>query len=172
MHEETRKYINALAQRVIKAYHLQIPISDIENVVTTLGGTVEAKANDFFYDGTIQKRSNDSFAIITAPFLEEQRKKFVIAQQLGHLFLHMGFKTDPICWSAQIANINRNFHTAEQVYQANEFAFALLMPEEAYRKVADASTCGSCVNTSQIASHFQVLTSTVIYRGRSIGYLA
>lgn len=172
MTEETRKYIDTLAQRVIEACHLQIPILDINSVVATLGGTVEAKANDFFYDAVIQKRNIDSFAIITAPFLDEQRKKFVIAQQLGHLFLHMGFKTDPICWSTQIVNVNRNFHTAEQMYQANEFAFALLMPEEAYRKVADASTCGSCVNTSQIASYFQVLTSTVICRGRSIGYLA
>ena len=166
MTEETRKYIDTLAQRVIKAYHLQIPISDINSVVATLSGTVEAKANDFFHDAVIQKRNNDSFAIITAPFLDEQRKKFVIAQQLGHLFLHMGLKTDPICWDSQMVNVSRYFHTAEPIYQANEFAFALLMPEEEFTRTVSSHLYDKKIDMKAVSRHFQVSMTAAVYRGR------
>lgn len=166
MNDETRKYIDTLAQRVIKAYHLRIPVFDIDSIVAPLGGTIEAKSNDFFYDAVIQKRGNDNFAIITAPFLDEQRRKFVIAQQLGHLFLHMGFKTDQECWESQLVNVNRYFHTAEQVYQANEFAFALLMPEKEYRKAIDTHLHGKKIDMEAVSHYFQVSMTAAVYRGK------
>ncbi len=44
-----------------------------------------------FSDGQIRKISNSEFEIIVSPFQSLERRNFVIAHELGHLFFAYGF---------------------------------------------------------------------------------
>ena len=57
-------------------------------------------------------------------------------------------------------------------YQANDFAEALLMPKDVYKKVLDQYTVGNKVQTAKIAEYFGVSVSTAYSRGKSLGFLA
>lgn len=169
----TRDYINELTQRIIIAYNIKIPITNIENIVHQMGGVLEEKFNfDDLYDGTIKKTGNTSFYIAISPFQSEQRKAFTIAHELGHLFLHMGFQINPFLWERQNETIYKRFGASEQEYQANEFAASLLMPKELYRDILNKSLDGNRVNISKVADFFNVSITAATNRGRFLGYLS
>ena len=44
MNSSTKQYINELAQQVINVYDITIPINDLENVVRSMGGEIEERA--------------------------------------------------------------------------------------------------------------------------------
>lgn len=55
MDATTRKYINNLAQQVIATYNIEIPITDINKVVKSIGGSICKKTGfDDLCDGTIK----------------------------------------------------------------------------------------------------------------------
>ena len=65
MNSSTKQYINALAQQVINVYDITIPINDLENVVQSMGGEIEERAEfDDLCDGTIMKSNSDGFRIV------------------------------------------------------------------------------------------------------------
>lgn len=169
----TRKYISELAQRVMDVYNIEAPISNIEDIVKEMGGTIEARVDfDDLCEGTIRKSGDNSFVIAVSAFQNEQRKAFTVAHELGHLFLHMGFMIDKELWKNQEEVIYTRFGTSEQEYQANEFAAALLMPENLYKKVIDDLSKENSVNMKNVADYFNVSISAAINRGRFLGYLA
>lgn len=168
----TRRYISVIAERVRNVYNIVTPIKDMKDIVRKLGGVIEEKIDfDDLCDGTIQKKGEDSFVIVISPFQNEQRKAFTIAHELGHLFLHMGFMTDKECWDTQNQTIYRRFGTTEQEYQANEFAAALLMPENEYKQVLDLFSQNNRVDMNEVAKYFNVSVSAAVNRGRFLGYL-
>lgn len=168
----TRNYISDLAQQVINAYGIAIPITDIDRVVKDIGGTIEEKNNfDDLCDGTIIKDGEKSFRIAISPYQNDQRRSFTIAHELGHLFLHMGFRTNADLWQAQKRTVYRRFGSSEQEYQANEFAASLLMPREIYRKALMDNAVNGRVNIAKVADYFHVSQSAAINRGRFLGYL-
>ena len=173
MDSSTRIFIDNLAEAVIDAYGITIPIDNIEDVVKKIGGEIVEKADlDDLYDGTIRKVDQSSFSIVISPFQSEGRKDFTVEHELGHLFLHMGFGVDPDLWSRQNDTIYRRFGTSEQEYQANEFAAALLMPQKEYlsellrNKTDDGKVC-----ISEIADYFHVSNAAAGNRGKFLGYL-
>lgn len=88
-----KELIDAMTQEVINIYDIQIPITNIDEVVRSMGGTVkEDPTIDSFSDGKIRKSGSDSFIIKVSPYQTEERRNFTIAHELGHLFLHMGFR--------------------------------------------------------------------------------
>ena len=168
----TRDYINQLAEKIIEIYQISVPITDIETVVTKMGGTIEEKLDfDDFCDGTIRKDGNYSFSIVVSKNQTKQRKNFTVAHELGHLFLHMGFRTRTDLWQKQESTVYRRFGTSEQEYQANEFAAALLMPKTRYKEVIDQYTKENRVNILQVANYFHVSTAAASNRGKFLGYL-
>lgn len=169
----TRSYINNLAQQVIKVYDITIPITNIDDVVRTIGGTIVEKNNfDDLCDGTIIKDGTNSFRIAISPYQNDQRRVFTIAHELGHLFLHMGYRTNPSLWEAQDQRVFRRFGSSEQEYQANEFAAALLMPKDTYRRILMENAKNNRVDMSTIAQYFNVSQAAAINRGKFLGYLA
>ena len=91
MDNSTRRMINSLAEDVLSAYNISVPIGNIDEIVEKLGGTIQKEA--FFSDGAVEKEGN-GFKIIVSPFQDEKRERFTIAHELGHLFLHMGYRTN------------------------------------------------------------------------------
>jgi Zn-dependent peptidase ImmA (M78 family) len=43
---------------------------------------------------------------VISPYQSEERRKFTIAHELGHLFLHMGYLLDSDLWSGQDEKIS------------------------------------------------------------------
>jgi Zn-dependent peptidase ImmA (M78 family) len=121
------------------------------------------------YDGTIKKTGENSFEIAISPYQSAKRKKFTIAHELGHLFLHMGYLLDPDLWNVQDEKIYRRFGTNEEEYQANEFAAALLMPKEEFEKTVSELAEGSRIDVQQVADHFKVSVSAAKNRGYFLG---
>lgn len=168
----TRNYINDLAQQVIKAYNITIPITDIDKIVSRMGGSIEVKKNfDDLCDGTITKEGDGSFRIVISPHQTAQRRLFTIAHELGHLFLHMGFRTNAELWQTQHQEVYRRFGSSEQEYQANEFAASLLMPREEYREFLNENAVNNRINIDTVAEYFHVSQSAATNRGRFLGYL-
>ena len=153
MDNSTRRMINSLAEDVLSAYNISVPIGNIDEIVEKLGGTIQKEA--FFSDGAVEKEGN-GFKIIVSPFQDEKRERFTIAHELGHLFLHMGYRTNNELWEKQENNIYHRIGNSEKEYQANEFAAAFLMPATEYLAVLNKVAEGNMVDTSKIAEYFNV----------------
>ena len=167
-----KSLINELASEVLRIYDIRIPITDINQVVEQMGGTItEDSSMDGFSDGTIRKTGEETFLITVSPFQTEERRNFTIAHELGHLFLHMGFQTNASKWSMQDGNPYYRSGNSESEYQSNEFAAAFLMPQSIYKKVMDENTNGNLVNTYEIARFFHVSVDAAANRGKWLGYL-
>ncbi len=169
---ELRQVINEIAELVRKVYTVDGPVSDIDSVVSRMGGRViEDPAIDDFSDGQIRKIGDSEFEIIVSPFQSLERRNFTIAHELGHLFLHMGFMTDSDKWRNQSEEVYYRNGNSELEYQANEFAAAFLMPRKDYKDELDEHIKGNMVNTEKIARHFFVSIDAAVNRGIELGYL-
>lgn len=125
MTDYIRNMINSLAEDILDIYKIGFRVDDINDLVQKLGGSIQMK-KDFSYASL--EKNGDGFKIIVSSYQDEQRKRFAIAQELGHLFLHMGYKTNAEIWEKQADKVPFQEKDPEKVRQANEFAAALLMP--------------------------------------------
>lgn len=171
MNVEVKRLINELSQDIVNTFGIEIPIVNIDNVVTKIGGYVVNDENLSGYsDGSIQKEG-DSFKIVTSRYQAETRRNFTVAHELGHLFLHMGYKIDDDLWKRQDEKTYYRNGSSIEEYEANEFAAALLMPETEYKDVLDKYTNGVSVDVYSIANYFNVSITAATNRGRFLGYL-
>lgn len=171
MNNELRMLINNLTQDIIDFYNIQIPIQNINDVVTALGGYVEDSINIDYTSNESIRKQDDGFVVYVPPFQSAERRKFAVAHELGHLFLHMGYKTNSDLWNNQKNGTCYRTGDLMMEFQANEFAAALLMPKKAYKEIMDQYTIGNEVETDKIASYFGVSISAASNRGKFLGYL-
>lgn len=158
---ELRRVINEIAELVRKIYTVDGPVSDIDSVVSRMGGRVIENPDIYdFSDGQIRKISNSEFEIIVSPF-----------QSLEHLFLHMDFMTDSDKLRKQSKEVYYRNGSSELEYQANEFAAAFLMPRKDYKNKLDEHIKGNMANTEKIARYFFVSIDAAVNRGIELGYL-
>ncbi|WP_122639044.1 ImmA/IrrE family metallo-endopeptidase [Romboutsia sp. Marseille-P6047] len=174
MDYRTRNIINKLADEIIESYKITAPIDDLESFVESIGGKVtENNLKSGFYDGRITTQNTDyEFEIFIPENQYLERKKFTIAHELGHLFLHMGYQIDDDLWEEQRGRDYYRNGSSEEELQANEFAAALLMPRDEYKKIMEKYTDGVSVNTAEIARYFGVSIQAAANRGKWLGYLA
>jgi predicted transcriptional regulator len=166
----TKQYINELTETILRTYHIVIPITDIEKVVTLLGGEIiEFDAFDDLYDGCIRRKFGGGFDLAVAKHQNAEERKFAIARRLGHLFLHMGYQISKNQWTGQDAAHFRPFTNYKACCQANEFAKALLMPKTAFIEVVKANTVDRIVNVEAVAKTFTVSEEMVKERAYSLG---
>ena len=169
---ELRRVINEIAELVRKIYTVDGPVSDIDSVVSRMGGRVIENPDIYdFSDGQIRKISNSEFEIIVSPFQSLERRNFAIAHELGHLFLHMDFMTDSDKLRKQSKEVYYRNGSSELEYQANEFAAAFLMPRKDYKNKLDEHIKGNKANTEKIARYFFVSIDAAVNRGIELGYL-
>ena len=169
---ELRRVINEIAELVRKIYTVDGPVSDIDSVVSRMGGRVIENPDIYdFSDGQIRKISNSEFEIIVSPFQSLERRNFAIAHELGHLFLHMDFMTDSDKLRKQSKEVYYRNGSSELEYQANEFAAAFLMPRKDYKNKLDEHIKCNMANTEKIARYFFVSIDAAVNRGIELGYL-
>ncbi len=168
---ETRSIIGQLTSHIIAIYQITIPINNIDEVVETIGGRViEREDLSEYFEGSIRKVDDDSFEIVVSKHQPLNRRSFTIAHELGHLFLHMGYRIDIEHWRRQ-TDVYYRMGNSQEEYEANEFAAALLMPEADYKSALERHTKGNIVDTAAIANEFNVSVNAASNRGKWLGYL-
>ncbi len=169
MRQSRREHINRLAESVRTACELGTPV-DIRDTVHRLGGEL-VEADDADFEAKIE-RVGTGFRISLGPQPHEQRRRFSVAHELGHLFLHMGYLIDESKWQkvgVYTDSVYYRFGYSTEEFEANEFAASLLMPRAEFVQVAQKSQRAGTVNPQAIADHFQVSVEAAVNRGRWLG---
>lgn len=175
MNQTRRDWIDKVADAVRYAYDINSPIDDIRNVVKNIGGEIVTDSS--ISDGCIIKDNDNKFTIFVSSnekYFNDRYTRFTIAHELGHLFLHMYYQSDIEKWN-QIKNresFNRDGYS-EKESDANEFAYAFLMPKNEFYRIVDKLAIykneKKYVNTSALASYFKVSELAAVNRGIFLG---
>lgn len=173
MTDYIRNMINSLAEDILDIYKIGFRVDDINDLVQKLGGSIQMK-KDFSYASL--EKNGDGFKIIVSSYQDEQRKRFAIAQELGHLFLHMGYKTNAEIWEKQADKVPFQEKDPEKVRQANEFAAALLMPRYIFfltlEAASDIAESGKrTIHMQAVADFFNVSLSAAYTRAKIFGII-
>lgn len=137
--------------------------------------------------GYIRVLPSGTFEIGVPCVTSENRDRFTIAHELGHLYLHLDY-ADPEKWEKRVKNaesqsndegclIADSFMTRAgqnyNEYEANDFAAAMLMPAKEFRKIAREKTLPvhneTRCNTREVAKAFGVSLEAAVIRGRFLG---
>lgn len=164
-----KKIIWSIADLVRDKLNLSVPLNldKLIEAIEYMGGKCVPQ-NGFGIDATITtKEGNNTFEIVYLANRPKTRILFSISHELGHLFLHM------IDGEGKIVSgqFNRTNITSEEEVQANEFAAALLMPEEIFveKCIENGKDNDGNVDVSKIAAFFNVSIQAATVRGRVLG---
>lgn len=169
MNRARRDQINRLADTVRTVCRLEVPV-DVDTAVTRLNGRIE-EADDADFEARIEK-TGTGFAITLSGDVSPRRRRFSVAHEIGHLFLHMGYLVDEDKWRSEgtyTDSVYYRYGYNTEEYEANEFAAALLMPRAEFVKVANQHRDGGRYLVGPIAAHFQVSEEAALNRGRWLG---
>ena len=122
--------------------------------------------NKYYFRLILEKR-DDSFVIYVPMNQPEKRLKGIVANALGYLITHLGYKINKDLWSS----FSNKTYDCEHNEKTNEFSASLLMPKWEYRKKIDEFTDDRQVNISEVARYFGVYADLASFRGKSLGIL-
>lgn len=169
MQQHRREYINRLADSVRAACELAVPVP-VDDAVARLNGSI-AVVSDADFEAKIEK-DGEGFKITLAGTQYEARRRFSVAHELGHLFLHMGYLVDEEKWASvgtYTDSVYYRFGFTTEEFEANEFAGALLMPRAEFARIARQNQGSGGYRIAGVADHFQVSTEAALNRGRWLG---
>lgn len=167
-----RIYINKAADIVRTSLSLQLPITKVQlfDAIKSLGGEcIPVKIGDIKNEAQISTPGEDEKHSFTIKYVDEKPEKrvlFSIAHELGHLFLHLLDNDGKLIQKELFA---RNTTSTQKELEANEFAAALLMPEDAFvlkcRDIRDENG----INITKVAEYFNVSVQAATVRGNVLG---
>lgn len=169
-----RREINDVAERVRAGLRMvgTIPF-DPELAVERLGGSFTTTCARDDVDAMIKKCGNGSFEVFVAS--EGARRRFSIAHEIGHLFLHMGYLTDEAKWRSIDEYIDAPLYRyghSEEEFEAHEFAGALLMPRELFVTAIRENSKDRRVSLGPVAERFGVSIEAAKVRGQWLNLLS
>ncbi len=140
---------------------------DLQELVERMGGTVQIEdtlLSDPEHTGSLYVEGDSKFRIVVPSHTSPERDRFTIAHELGHYVLHYLWakKKDPSIPNRVVA-YRRGSKRIE--WEANWFAAAFLMPEEAF-KAAYADCNGDLRAVSDL---FKVSTAAAEVRAKGLG---
>lgn len=172
MDVKMREKINEFADAVRETFEISSPVENMDEIIMQIGGTINvALFLPEFADGKIE-RSGDGFIITIPLFQNENRKRFSIAHELGHLFIHMGYLTDEETWQLNENNVYLRKEIGEMEYQANEFAAAFLMPKKEFIKKMQENCLDGGYDIEKVAEFFKVSLDAAITRARWLNLIS
>ena len=168
-----REKIGKIADFVRATLSLSVPITleQLLAAIERLGGNCVAKSLDEMrveaeISTPSQTNAEYRFEINYLVGRPEKRILFSIAHELGHLFLHL---LEPNGNLSPAETLQRSMDVTQKELEANEFAAALLMPEEAFVIKCRDIVVDNRVDVSQIAEFFNVSVQAATVRGNVIG---
>jgi Zn-dependent peptidase ImmA (M78 family) len=166
-----KRKIKLTVDALRKRYNLILPV-DLDKLAEAIG--VEIKYGNFKGElsGFAYQKSNSKFIGVNMSE-KPTRRRFTIAHELGHLFLH---KEDSVNYDTKIALVLfRDNHSSDgtdiKEVEANAFAAELLMPEDSIR--AEISKLGGIDLEDdgalmELASKYKVSRQAIIVRLTSL----
>jgi Zn-dependent peptidase ImmA (M78 family) len=171
MMQHQKREIAVLAEIIRDGLELSTPIN-VEDAVKRLGGKLVEKESMEAGMEAMVRRDGERFEIIIQKNKPAVRKRFSVAHELGHLFLHMGYLVNPDLWSNTDEyrdSVYYRFGHGIEEEEANEFAANFLMPENEFQEVAGKHIRDGYCSVEGVASHFRTSKDAALIRGRSIG---
>ena len=167
LYHKSQLMVNDMADQVRNIYNIEIPIANLEDVVSKIGGIVKYDARCCGY----VEKNYKLFTIHVADNSDFRIKNFSIAQQLGKMFLFTDFvldRKDTFGEDYIISDIR--YLQKDPVNWTNEFAGALFMPKAQFIRVAKENVdSNNRVAHKVLAEHFNVTYSTASWRGKRLG---
>lgn len=180
-----RKQIYALAERVRTRFTAgDIPVP-IDTLIANLGGEVRTvpfeqnQSEAMVRPGRAGDEKGPRFVVELIAYDEsdygspEQRRRFTLAHELGHVFIHLRFdptRPDPIREEFRDDRwFRRSNGQAED--DANEFAAALLMPETAFRERWSGDGGNDEARVTAAATTFNVSRQAARWRAKWLGLM-
>lgn len=165
-------FIDNLAEKIINAYNIQIPIIDMKEVIKSIGGRIMYKNNYYeLINGNIIKTHDRKFDILLPILNKNSNNNFTIAYNLGHIFLHMGYRTDFLLWNKIIIDKQYKFISSKQEKQSEYFALSLLMPKNIFLKIFCKYSDDNTVDMTEVANYFNVSISQSRRRASFLGLI-
>ena len=174
MKDWTLREIEDLVENILNEYDVTIPIINIEELVEKLGGKVVYDNLNFDYS-CIEKIDDKSFLIkintndyfFTKHYGDENYIKRIIADELGNLFIYMGYQLDNELW--------KSFSTKKEYHMGygrrQNFHYSLLMPKNIFTQIIKKyEDENHMINTQDVADYFNVWCADVINRGEMLGF--
>ena len=113
------------------------------------------------YDAKLSGSKDEGYCIYYDKNQISERQQFSIAHELGHLLLHK-IKNE----SAQETYYRRIGNNSRLEWEANEFAAALLMPREEFKKICmDNADAFGNIDLNVVANNFGVSKQAARVRG-------
>lgn len=174
MRKQYTQEMNRRATDLLRELDLfHVPIN-VEAVAERLGAAVVFDDLEDDVSGFLLKE-NDVTTIAINQMHHPNRRRFTIAHECGHLALHASGQKDKL-WvdKAYLFFRDANASSGEQLeeIQANQFAAALLMPEELVHSNIDDATTISDVDIFRLAVRFEVSEQAMTLRLISLGLVA
>lgn len=172
MNSEKVKLIDTIAEKIRKILSINTNNFNIREIISQLNGSLVTNPL-CIDDASVKKISPNSFKIELNPSANEQRIRFSIAHELGHLFLHMKYLIDEDSWAKiesgtrHARNTNIPYTILEQ--EANEFAAAFLMPKDEFNKIANETSDENYYYPEKVAKEFNVSVQAAEIRGKVLG---
>lgn len=162
------KNIELIAARLRQMAGAESIPTDVDKIVQFMGGEIKDNPNPWDIEAQVTKTGN-SFQILLTNDTSRRRKKFSIAHELGHIILHSGF-LNPDIWKQVPEGVNfYRIGTGKIEYEANDFAAALLMPQDVFREEAAKCLINGYYNIEFLAQKFDVSIEAVKVRGQWLG---
>jgi predicted transcriptional regulator len=145
----------------------------LEPLVSRLGGRIEYRTpvvTEQRLPESIVVESTRKFTIFVASITSQERDRFTIAHELGHLFLHYPIVAQhhPGAVMAATRWVDETDKVQQRAeWEANWFAAAFLMPAPKFR--AAYTECGGSI--SRLASRFGVSTPAAEIRAKTLSLI-
>lgn len=116
-------------------------------------------------DGKIIFGNNKTVIKVNSNIPFEQRKRFVIAHEIGHLIMHknMQLPDDTFANFNIISGMENVLKNGKQELEANEFASELLMPEKLFLKEAKGKKFSPLL-IKQLSERFKTSLTATVFR--------
>ena len=152
MNTSMRDKIDSLVRTIQDVYHIITPIDDVEHVVHVLGGSIQV---DYSISGSVIEKAGDSFRILMGSYsFSSYKGRFTVAVEIGHLFLHMGYKIDSNRWYSIPDGQYTRLWNSEEYSLAYEFASSFLMPVGLVYSRVRKETHDGVVDISKLSNYF------------------
>lgn len=165
--ERVLEIINDLSQDIIKKSNVEIPLEDIDHLVSLFGGRI---VEGSLFDRP-EKTGRDTFDIYVSKWDKERERRFYAAARLGDVLLHSNYLSDHEAFlNSDRIQYKPDNGVLDQVYMSNVFASGILMPKDMFIDTVNELDEDGLVSVNKVAEHFDVSVSSAIYRGKILGY--